>query len=105
MAAFADNTAAPVEGFAASDNIVEERECSMGNRRRVVSELVQQERTILLASSPRAFSRPVPSALAAAHTYRRICQVSNALPQRFLTAVRSLTELDHFVQQNLPPWE
>jgi len=35
----------------------------------------------ILASSPRAFSRPVPSALAAAHTYRRICQVPCALPE------------------------
>ena len=39
-------------------------------------------RSSLYSSSPRAFSIPVPSELAAAHTYRRICQVPCALPER-----------------------
>ena len=34
------------------------------------------------APGARAFSRPVPSALAAAHTYQRICKVPCALPER-----------------------
>jgi len=36
----------------------------------------------ILASSPKAFSRPVLSALAAAHTYRRICHVPCAVSEK-----------------------
>ena len=39
-------------------------------------------RHCILASSHTAFSKPVPSAFAAAHTYPRICQVPCALPER-----------------------
>jgi len=73
------------------------------------------------ASSPRAFSRPVPSALAVAHTYRKICQVPCALPERPFRLVVSLSVvpavlfdgftlqfvpagLNHCVQHNLPLW-
>ena len=41
-----------------------------------------REHPVIIVFEPAAFSRPVPSALAAAHTYRRICQVPCALPER-----------------------
>jgi len=78
-------------------------------------------RHCILASSPRAFSRPVPYALAAAHTYRRICQIPCTLPERpswlacqplccssgLFHGFRlqfALTRLDRCVQYNFPPW-
>ena len=80
-------------------------------------------RHCIRASSPRAFSRLVRSALAAAHTYRRTYQVPCALPERpFRLAYQPFccfsgpvchdglrlqfvpAMLDHCIQHNLPLW-
>ena len=73
------------------------------------------------APGARTFSRPVPSALATAHTYRRMCQVHYAPSDRLFCLSVSLiivlvvlldgfrlqfilTRLDHSVQNNHLPW-